>query len=117
VERLSQGRLLHGEAVAVGLMAEAQLSHRLGWLDADAVEAHRHVLGDLLGLRLSLPQGLDADAVLQAVAMDNKKSKHGVRYVLLKGLGQVALEGGRPLVSVPEPLVREVLQAMRHAPQ
>jgi 3-dehydroquinate synthetase len=113
VELLTRGDLLHGEAVAIGLMVAARLSQRLGWLDAEGVEAHRYALSDLLGIDLRLPPSLGVEQVLRAIPMDNKKTGRGVPYVLLRALGQVALEGGGPLQAVPPSLVREVLESMR----
>ena len=48
------GALLHGEAVAVGMQAAARIAHRMGMLDAAAVERQRRLL-ERLGLQLRTP--------------------------------------------------------------
>src|SRR5207302_7225814 len=75
---------LHGEAVSVGLVFAASLAHELGMLDAVAVERHRSVLASL-GLPVTAP--FDPAAIETAWSID-KKYRGGVRWVLLKGLGE-----------------------------
>jgi len=75
---------LHGEAVAVGLVFAASLAHELGLLDAAAVERHRSVLASL---GLPVTAAFDPAAIERAWSMD-KKYRGGMRWVLLKGLGE-----------------------------
>ena len=56
------GALLHGEAVAVGMQAAARIAHRMGMLDAAAVERQRRLL-ERLGLQLRTP-GVTRDEVI-----------------------------------------------------
>lgn len=74
----------HGEAVAIGMVAAAAVSaRRTGF---DAVDEHRETIG-----RLGLPSaasGIDADAVLDLVAHDKKRTVEGIRMVLLEDYGQ-----------------------------
>ena len=55
--------LRHGEAVAIGLVYAAEVAHRLGRIDDDAVAEHRRVVGayDLPG---RLPSGLSDDELV-----------------------------------------------------
>ncbi len=82
-------RYRHGEAIAIGLMAALRLS------GADGLRAE---VGDLL-LRAGLPVGLDsaidADAVLDAVGRDKKRTADGIGFVLIEEPGRV--EFGRPV--------------------
>lgn len=71
-------------ALALGLMAAAHLSHRLGRLDADGVAAHRDTLA-ALGLPTSARISLDD--LVDALARD-KKYRKGWRFVLLDALGR-----------------------------
>ena len=82
-QTVGYGRIRHGEAVAVGMMAAAHLGHVLGRFDEPVVEAHRQVL-DAVGLPVSA--SLDIDALERAWVRD-KKYEHGVRFVLLKAIG------------------------------
>jgi 3-dehydroquinate synthase len=74
---------LHGEAVAVGLVFAASLAGELGLLAAEDVERHRSLL---VALGLPVTAAFDPAEIEGAWAMD-KKYRGGVRWVLLKGLG------------------------------
>lgn len=74
----------HGEAVALGMMAAAYLSHELGFLDEDAVELHGAVL---TSAGLPTTSTLELTELEEAWRLD-KKYKKGVRFVLLSGVGR-----------------------------
>jgi len=92
-------RMLHGEAVAVGMCAAAWLSVRLAGL----TERDRLRLIDLLG-RLRLPRTMPptSAARLQAAMRHDKKRARGLRWVLTPRMGHA---------SVPRPIDRRLVQA------
>ncbi len=47
IEKLEHFRWRHGNAVAVGCVDAAELSHLLGYIDQDLVDYHRSLLGSL----------------------------------------------------------------------
>ncbi len=83
--------LLHGEAVAMGMMCAARLARRMRRVD-DAFVARQRALLAALGLPVD-PPPLDTEQVLAAMARD-KKTAHGrLRFVLPTRLGHVELVG------------------------
>jgi len=97
--------LRHGEAVAIGLVFAAELAHRLGRIDADAVAEHRRVVAgyDLPG---TLPAGLGDDELIERFGRD-KKATRQLTFVLD---GPAGVE---VVTDVPEPAIREALAAVR----
>ena len=89
-----------GESVALGMMAAAHLARRQGRIDDDVVDRHRRLLSSL-GLPTSgrSRPGLDAAAWLR-----DKKYRHGVRFVVLNGLGQAETD-----VTASDDVLAEVL--------
>ncbi|HEX4143497.1 MAG TPA: 3-dehydroquinate synthase [Pirellulales bacterium] len=86
------GSLLHGEAVAIGMVAAARLSRRLGAHEAGLVERQKELL-TALGLPTTVPN-VDHLALLTAMQRD-KKVEHGrLRFVLVKRIGQVEVVEG-----------------------
>jgi shikimate kinase/3-dehydroquinate synthase len=77
------GNIRHGEAVSLGMMAAAHLSHLLGWLGEDAVEVHRRAL-DVVGLPVTARLTLEE---LEPAWLRDKKYEEGVRFVLLSDVG------------------------------
>jgi 3-dehydroquinate synthase len=83
------GQLLHGEAVAIGMMCAARLAREVGRVD-DAFCRRQHALLVALGLPVALPE-VDETAFLAAMQHD-KKTEHGrLRFVLPSALGKVEL--------------------------
>ncbi len=104
--------LLHGEAVAVGIVLAATLSVRLGLCppaDAERIRRHFQAVG-LPTSRAALPvPGLTAEALVAAMSHDKKVQGGRPRFVLLRGIGQ-AFAGAEvepaeltALLSAPEP--------------
>ncbi len=83
------GEILHGEAVALGMLAASQLAVRLGLCDADLAGRVREVL-EAVGLATSaaLPSG---DVLLEAMQLDKKVAGGRVRLVLPAGPGRVVI--------------------------
>jgi len=87
------GRLLHGEAVSIGMLCASRLAERLGRVDAAFTARQRDLLA-LLGLPVEAPAALGADEVLAAMSRD-KKVEHGrLRFVLPAEMGRMELVGG-----------------------
>jgi 3-dehydroquinate synthase len=99
------GRYQHGEAVALGMIAESRLAERLGWIGADVVDRQVRLL-ERLGLPTSAP-GLDAGRMLAAIARDKKNRGGKLRFVLPRAIGKVELTD-----AVAEGDVLSVLRAL-----
>jgi 3-dehydroquinate synthase len=83
----ASGGLVHGEAVAVGMVLAARLSTAVrGAPAADA--ARLQALLDRLRLPTALPAGLDAAALLARMRLDKKADAAGLRFVLWDGAGR-----------------------------
>ncbi len=95
-------RFLHGEAVAIGIMAAGRISERLGLLSPDAVERQQRLLE---AYRLPVrAEGIDRSRVEAAMALDKKVSGKSIRWVLLEGIGRPVLRD-----DVPKEVVEEAI--------
>ena len=100
------GAYLHGEAVAIGLCAAADLSRRMGWLDAASAGRVAPVLrAHQLPVRLHAP--LPYSALLEAMARDKKGRAGGLRFILLRAVGRAATAN-----DVPAELVEQSFRAV-----
>ena len=77
----------HGLAVAVGMVAAAEVSARRHGFDAQLVRGTLRKLG----LPTQAPP-VDRDRVLTLIARDKKRTEEGLRMVLLKGIGDPVVE-------------------------
>ncbi len=105
------GDLLHGEAVAIGMVLAFDLSVRLGLCPAeDAARVRRHLasVGLPTGLE-SLPEGArDPDTLLRHMAHDKKVQDGRIAFVLQRGIGQAFLARDVEPAAVRELLTRAV---------
>jgi 3-dehydroquinate synthase len=101
---LGYGTWLHGEAVGAGMAMAADLSARLGLLDAASVDRLRRVL-ERAGLPVAGPR-LDADRYVELMAVDKKARAGRTPFILLQGLGAAVIRN-----DVAPEAVRATLEA------
>lgn len=97
-------RFLHGEAVAIGMVQAARLSHILGLAPAETVTRLATLL-EKLGLPTGVPDDLNPDDLLGYMRLDKKNRADQLRLVLLDGLGEA-----RIVANCAADDVREVLK-------
>jgi 3-dehydroquinate synthase len=102
LEKASAHSLSHGQAVAVGLAFAATLSARLKHLKQDSLERITNLL-QRVGLPISIPDGLDREAVRRSMSFDKKRSGAAIKFVLpVEPVGCVDLEYKLELQDLPE---------------
>ncbi|HXH00988.1 MAG TPA: 3-dehydroquinate synthase [Xanthomonadaceae bacterium] len=96
--------LVHGEAVAVGMLLAARLSARLGLArDADSERLQGVLHG--FGLPTVLPGGLEEEAVFERMRLDKKADAAGLRFIVWNSPGHAFV-----MVDVPDAAVHAVLR-------
>jgi 3-dehydroquinate synthase len=81
------GRILHGEAVSLGMIAEARLAESLGLVDSHVGDRLERLLNDL-GLPIVL-RDLDFDRIIEAMRRDKKNRNGRIRFILPRSIGAV----------------------------
>jgi 3-dehydroquinate synthase len=98
------GRLLHGEAVAIGMVLAFQLSVRLGHCpqdDADRVKAHLKASGLPVSISSITPKlAADADRVIEFMKHDKKAAAGKMVFILAHGIGKAFISREVPLDDV-----------------
>lgn len=85
---------LHGEAVGLGMLMAADLSHRLGMIDRSAKQ-RVHDIVMRAGLPTEAPR-IGAARAFELMRMDKKVVAGTVRLVLLEKIGRALVTGGYP---------------------
>jgi len=101
VELVSKFELRHGEAIAIGTVAEARYSARIGLAAKGLVEAIEETLSGL-GLPTHIPDEMPRDEIIRAMRMDKKKNAKAIRFALPVDVGKVELLNVTDLESVLE---------------
>lgn len=102
VESVSDFKIKHGNAVAIGMVAAARIANKLGMLDVAEVKRLKELV-TRAGLPAELPD-LKAGQIMQAMEYDKKVRAGKVRFVLLKSIGNAVVAD-----DVPPSLIEEVL--------
>ncbi|MGA0986470.1 MAG: 3-dehydroquinate synthase [Candidatus Nanopelagicales bacterium] len=86
IEKLENYTWRHGDAIAVGMVFAAELSHEAGILSTAEVEKHRNLLS-----KLNLPttyQGHGLTELLSVMSIDKKARGKKLRFVVLEKIGR-----------------------------
>ncbi len=89
LELVSEFAVRHGEGVALGMVAAAQMAVALGRCDAALADRIAQLL-ERVGLPTSI-SGYDMDAVLAAMGHDKKRAGKTLRFVIPQALGDVVV--------------------------
>jgi len=104
---LGYGAWLHGEAVGCGMVMAAELSCRLGLVDATFAARLKKLIGKaglpVVGPKLSAQD--NAGRYLELMRVDKKAEAGEIRFVVIDGPGRAAVKGA------PDALVREVIDS------
>lgn len=106
IEQVSGYSWLHGEAVGVGLLAAAKLSHILGISDRSLPSEVEDILG-AVGLPRRLGW-LNSEALYAAMGTDKKWKNGHSHFILLRDIGQPCI-----VEDVPKTDVLRVLDALK----
>ena len=98
-------RYAHGEAVSLGIVAEARLARRLGIAD-DETTARQERMLETLGLPVRAPS-IDVEPIVSAMARDKKAKDGRVPFVLAPRIGAF-----RIVYDVPTTEVRAVIASL-----
>lgn len=105
LELASNYQLMHGYAVALGILVEAKISQLLGILDEKdflTIETFFKVL-NITGKAL---KKYSISSIFKAIKMDKKRNKDGVRYILLKKIGEIHRNKQEVAHRVPDDIVK-----------
>jgi 3-dehydroquinate synthase len=113
VESRSGYNLLHGEAVAIGMAAEALLAESAGVAEPGLALRVRRAL-EAFDLPVTIPEDLAAEDVIEAMRGDKKSREASVRFALPSRIGVMhkRADGGWT-VDVGEDKILQVLAASR----
>ena len=103
IETVSGFRINHGEAVAIGMLAEAAIALKSGFFSSEEIERLKKVI-TAAGLPAEMPQ-LDTDKMIKAMGHDKKITSGKLKFVLPKAIGNVFISE-----DVSPALIEEVLK-------
>ena len=94
--------LLHGEAIALGMMKENEIAVKMGLLSANGAEEINNYIRKVYDLPEKLPA---FDELASTLRQDKKNDAHGISFSILEKIGHCTYD-----MYVDEPLLKEVLK-------
>ena len=112
IETVSDYKLLHGEALSIGIVAEVKLAYRLGYM----TEGQRDDVIELLkkaNLPTAIPSYIDKENLVKKLYTDKKVKNGQLRFVIQKGIGEVVeFYEGVYATKIEENIAREIISNM-----
>lgn len=111
IEKVRHYDMLHGDAVALGMIAEARLAELAGVARTPLTSTIRDAV-QVAGLPVALPENVDRTAVLAETHGDKKARGGAARYALPLALGAMDEANGRWSRAVDDALVLQALESI-----
>lgn len=107
LEAESNFDMTHGEAVALGMIAAAQISENSGYLESDSRKRIENLIIES-GLPSHIPKNLATNKIISRLKMDKKKEGNVIHFVLLKKIGMPFVNGG-----IDDKMISPVIEGMK----
>lgn len=103
IEQVSKYQVRHGHAVAMGMVAAANLSAKFGHCSSE-LQGYIETLLESLFLPTRISPGLSPDKLIKAMDSDKKKTGNKLQFVLIRDIGDVFVSD-----QVPEKTVHQTM--------
>jgi 3-dehydroquinate synthase len=110
VEIVKSGKLLHGEAVSIGMVAEARISCALGFMNNGLCTKIADILTKI-GLPINIPADITVDQIVETLKYDNKRKTVKNDFFLLEDFTRFHKQNGKIGTKVPEATLRQILES------
>ncbi|WP_302625697.1 3-dehydroquinate synthase [uncultured Eubacterium sp.] len=112
IETVSDYKLLHGEALSIGMVAEVNLAKKMGYItEEERVRVVR--LLERAGLPIMIPEYIDREALVKKLYTDKKVRDGKLRFVIQKGIGDIVeFEKGVFATPIEESVARDIIMEM-----
>jgi len=107
LEAISKFSITHGEGVAMGMVAAARISEKMGYLENKA-SGRIETLIRQAELPVKIPKSLDVEKIIAQLKMDKKKKGDVIHFVLLKKIGRPFISG-----NIEHKVIAAVIEEMK----
>ncbi len=113
IEKMTDYTILHGYAVALGILVEAKISQLLGFLSLEYYQIIQSLFFRL-NITLSELKKLNCDEIILATKSDKKMKLNSVRYVLLNEIGNIHYDDNIYVHPVSDEIVKKAICEVQH---
>lgn len=112
IETVSDYKLLHGEALSIGIVAQVMLGCKLGYISNEEKDRVINLL-ERIGLLISIPHYIDREDLIKKLYTDKKVRDGKLRFVFQKGIGAIQqFDNDIYAKPINENEIREIIKQM-----
>ena len=111
VEAASGFELLHGEAVAIGIVAAGLIELEMGLTQPEKLKRIKEIL-EKINVPITLPENLDEKTLIELIKHDKKAVGKWPRFVLTSDIGTVCCRDGQYALEITPEVVKKVLSKL-----
>jgi len=111
VESASNYKLLHGQAVAIGIIAANIIEQKLGLGGKERLQILKKLFGRL-NISLKIPKTVSKRQLLDIISRDKKALRKWPRFVLLQKTGKVLCKNGQFAIQIERKIVEETIDIL-----
>jgi 3-dehydroquinate synthase len=111
IESASGYQLLHGEAVAIGIIAAGLIENEMGLGGNNRLLRVRKMLM-ALGLPIEIPKNINKGVLLDLIKRDKKAINQWPKFVLIDRIGNVLKQEGQWAIGVGQDVVETILEKL-----
>ena len=89
LENENKTSLLHGEAIAAGMILESYISKEKGWLTNEEYHEIKYIINDIFE-RIEFNEN-DINQIIELLIYDKKNEFGKVQFALLEGIGKIKI--------------------------
>jgi 3-dehydroquinate synthase len=111
VESASDYKILHGQAVAIGIIAANVIEQKLGLGGEKRIQELKNIFAKLQ-IDLTVPKSITKKQILDIISRDKKAVQKWPRFVLLEKTGKVLCRDGRYAHKVERKIVEQAIDIL-----
>jgi 3-dehydroquinate synthase len=111
VESASNYKLLHGEAVAIGIIAAAKIEEEMGLLKDERLTRIKNILAKL-DMPATIPGDIQKGEVIDIMKHDKKAVTGRPKFVLLEKIGKTLCKNGEYAHDIPKEVLEKTLKEL-----
>jgi 3-dehydroquinate synthase len=108
IESASGFELIHGESVAIGILAVGMIELEMGLANLTQLQRIKAIF-EKLSLPTKIPSEITEDMIIELLRRDKKAVSGWPKFVLLDGIGKVKTDNSQWAVNVDEKIIRKIL--------
>lgn len=111
VESASGFEILHGEAIAIGIIAAGVIEDQIGLAEPGRLERIRKIF-EKLGVPVAIPRNLTKNTLIDVIKRDKKAINKWPRFALIDRIGHTYSKDGQWAVEVKQGLVEKIIDEL-----